>query len=354
MKNVTPIKIYIILCAIFLPSLVFGQKWVADTLVVSFGKSAIPNCTFSIGKVFDSRSGSPDFLSIFEHKKWLYFPVDQVVVVPSPLAGEFSQKFIAGSDSVPLYGVNVARFVINKKDTNRNRNLSLLATLEVYNVSNTGDSVFFGTFYYEQILKQKKKEMLSLGYEQIIDDWARRFVSDIVSVDAGLTALNPDNFYHFRRGERAVNKNLYASVEMYYGFDFYGCDAELWFSEPEDAKIFQRNSGVLRFVNYRNSQAVALGRQVKRWNYRFSNNWLFTNKVMLLLGINRWKDHQQVAHKFEEIFLFDASMSQQINYNKLDETGFVFGVGLVEDLHYVIHRKISFNIGLSFNCAYKF
>ncbi len=47
-------------------------------------------------------------------------------------------------------------------------------------------------------------------------------------------------------------------------------------------------------------------------------------------------------------------MTQQINYNPLDKKGFVFGLGLMEDAHYIIYHKIKLNVGLSLNCAYKF
>ncbi|MBN1925286.1 MAG: hypothetical protein JW798_05570, partial [Prolixibacteraceae bacterium] len=85
-----------------------------------------------------------------------------------------------------------------------------------------------------------------------------------------------------------------------------------------------------------------------------NQNWIFSNKMSLLMGINNWKDIKTVGHKLEEILLFNASMTQSINYNPFDQTGLVFGLGIMEDLHYVIYHDISFNLGISLNCAWKF
>jgi hypothetical protein len=216
------------------------------------------------------------------------------------------------------------------------------------------DTVLVGSFYYERSFSQKKKENIGVGYETLIEDWCNQFERDVQSVQNGLDQVMPDKLYYFRRGAKAIEKNFYISVDLFSGLNFRGIDGELWFSEPEGHRIFNRSSGIIRYLDYPDFQSIAIGSNVRHWNYRISDSWLFTHKMALLLGVNNWKDMKTVSHKLEEILLFDASMTQQINYNPLDKMGFVFGLGLMEDVHYIIYHKIGFNIGLSLNCAYKF
>jgi len=73
-----------------------------------------------------------------------------------------------------------------------------------------------------------------------------------------------------------------------------------------------------------------------------------------MLGINNWKDMETERHKLEEIILLNASATQKISYNKLDKTGFVLGLGLMENLTYIVYHQPELKLGLVINAAYKF
>jgi len=347
--------IFITAIVLFFPFQVFSQKWVADTIIVNFGASEkIENCSFSISEVTDKRAVYPPFISVFQQKKWLVFPVDQIVQTNDSLSVEIRNKFQSDRAYSPSYNVAISQFKINNAKSSNKRVLSLFTTLELSKSGAGGDSALIGTFYYENSFLQKKKEPLQQGYETLIERWSRQFSDDVFLVTNAPNDQISNQLYYFRKGKSAVKKNFYSSAELFGGLNFWGIDGELWFSEPEGNRIFNRGSGVIRYVNHPTFQSIAIGGNVRRWNYRVNEKWLFSNKMVLLMGVNNWKDLKTVPHKFEEIFLFNASIIQQINFNPLDKKGIVAGIGLMEDVHYIFYHPVKFNIGLSLNLAYKF
>jgi hypothetical protein len=350
------LKVFLFSAAlVVLPLFGICQKWVADTIIIRFGNSEkIDNCSFNLLNVSDLRNAFPEYISVFQHKKWLFFPVDQIVKTNQTLAQDLKDKFKPDLKVAGNYTASIHQFDIKNTATLEKRELTLFSTIELSEIDPTNDTILVGSFYYERSFSQKKKAKISLGYEKLIEEWSNQFTVDIQLVQNGLDQANADKIFYFRRGEKAVKKNFYTSVEIFAGLNFWGIDGELRFSEPEGNRKFNRRSGVIRYMNHTDFQSIAVGSNMRRWNYRISDRWLLTNKMAFLLGVNNWKDMKTASHKLEEIFLFDASMIQQINFNPLDKTGFVFGLGLMEDANYIIYHKIKFNVGLSLNCAYKF
>lgn len=309
---------------------------------------------FNLIDVKDKRKTFPEFLSVFEKKKLLIFPVDQIVKTKNSLSDNLKQKFHSDSLNVYNYIAVIHDFNIKNSRAFDKRYLSLFSTIELFRLNNLNDTSLIGTFYYDGTFKQKTKDDIKKGYEFLLQDWSEKYSTDIIAVEKGLDFVMPDKYYYFRRNQSAVSKNLYASIDLFAGLRFWGVDAELWFSNPEGSRLFNRNSGVIRYVNHAEYQSIAVGGNIKHLYYRINNLMMFENKMAMLLGVNNWKDIKTVPHKFEEIFSFNVSMSQKIFYNKLDNKGIVFGLGIMEDLSYVIYHRLKFNVGLSLCCAYKF
>jgi hypothetical protein len=349
------LKIFLLGIFLIFPSFCFCQKWVADSITIQFGKQEnIEGLSFNISEAIDHRIIFPEFISVFERKKLLFFPVDQVVKTTKPLAYHFEQKFHTDSFGVTNYITDIHDFTIKNSSSPGKRTLALFATIELSEIVNDRDTSLVGTFYYERSFSHKKKQDVTDGYEQLLEKWCQQYASDILSVEEDIDLKVPDLLYYFRRGERAVKKNFYISADLFAGLNFWGVDGELWFSEPEGNRIFNRNSTIIRYVNHPTFQAIAFGSNLRHWNYRINHNWLFTNKMAMLMGVNNWKDMDTANHKLEEILFFNGSMNQRFNFNSLDKTGVVFGIGIMEDLHYIIYHRVGFNIGASVNCAYKF
>ena len=339
---------------LMLPFVGNAQKWVADSITVELGQHPEDKLTtLSIVKADDERDIKPQIISIFEQKKALFFPVDQVVKTRKPLGVELQNKFTPDSIVADNYAIDIHNFNIVPTKSLGKRSFMLFSTIEVAKHTNQ-DSVFLGTFYYEQSFIQKAKLPIVDGYEKLLDEWMRRFTSDVLTVGSGVDVTLNQPLYRFRRGKHAVNKNFYTGAEFFAGLNFWGVDGEIWFSEPEGNMIFNRTIRLMRYVNHPDFQSIAFGNSVRLWNYRISDKWLFTHKIAFLMGINNWKDMQTVSHKLEEILLVDLSFTQRINYNRFDQKGLVFGFGLMEDAHYIIYHQPKLKVGLSLSCSYKF
>lgn len=352
-QNQAVLPALILLLILLIPFAGFSQKWVADSITIDFGSEKMSQSAILVNSVSDLREESSTFISVFEQKKALVFPVDQIVKLQRPLESEFVSRFTPDTTVNINLKVDIQRFYINQSTSLGKRNYTLFSTLEVYN-STQSDSSFLGTFYYEYFYTNKEKDSLTSGYEAIIDKWSHTFVTDVMSVSVGLDNVIGDNLYHFRRGQHAIRKNFYTEVEAFAGLNFWGIDGALWFSEPEGNRVFNRQIGIMRYVNRPTFQSIAVGRNVRMWNYRFTDKWLFTNKIAMLVGFNNWKDMDTVPHKMEEILVLNASMTQRINYNQFDKSGLVFGLGVMEDFYYVVYNKPKLSVGLTLNCAYKF
>lgn len=330
-----------------------AQKWVADTIVVELSDGNNAPAPFRLKNIVDSRGVHPAFISVYEQKKWLVFPVDQIVYISSPLSkileGRFTNDTLEGLD----FNVDIKEYCVKNNTSIGARSLSLNAVVEL-SKNNGAATSFLGTFYYSDNVKQKKRESLSDGYQALFNEWANRFTSDVIGVNNGLDELMSESYYHFRRGQPAIKKNFYVETEFFGGLNFWGIDAALWFSEPESERMFNRSTGLMRYVEHPDFRAIAFGSSIPLWNFRFTDKSLFSHKVAFLLGVNNWKDMDTVDHKLEEILYVNMSFTQRINFNQIDRSGFVFGVGLMEDIHYVVYHKPKIKIALALNLAYKF
>lgn len=88
MLNRRVIFALLVLKVIFIQQ-VKSQSYIADTIKVKF----IKNDSVCLNKpmhIIDKRSDSQKFLSVYEKKKWLFFPVDQIVELERPLSNSIS------------------------------------------------------------------------------------------------------------------------------------------------------------------------------------------------------------------------------------------------------------------------
>lgn len=330
-----------------------SQSWVADTLVFPFGIQNIENAQFSMEPGKDQRQVFSSFLSVFEKKKALFFPVDQIVRLNLPLTTSLSSKFVSQKNISYSYFPVITEFEVHQQKAGGKRRFELCSTIELWQPGQQADTLLVGTLYHEQTWLQKSKQPPEEGYLKVIDLWSNRFYSDVLAIQHQVDQFLPNELPGYRKGRSAIRKNLYLSSDWFLGTKFWGIDGEIWFSRPEIGKQFRRHSAILRYQEHADFRSVALGKQVGLFNLRLNDNWIFCNKTAFLLGFNNWKDMKTVGHKFEEVLLFNLSATQKICYNRFDKTGILFGAGLIENLHYIIHHKPALKVGAVFTVGLK-
>jgi hypothetical protein len=327
-----------------------GQSYVADTIRVKIQKNDSILFRHSL-KVVDHRIEDPRFVSVYEKKKWLFFPVDQIVTANQPVAeGLMSYQ---DKESHDKYLLDIHEYYIQQTSSLFKRNFKLNGAFELSELGNS-DTTFLGSFYYEQTLQKSKKLLDSISYSEVLSLYTNLIISDLDAVCNNATKITKSGDYHFRSGAKTAPKNLYLTTDVYHGFNFWGFDAEVYFSDPEPSDKFSRNSRMFRYLNYTNRESMALSGKVTLLNYRLSDQWLFQNKHAFLLGFNNWHDIDEAKRTFEQILLFQLTASQRICYNMLDKKGITFGIGIMEEASYIIYNKPTFNIGFVISCGYKF
>jgi len=329
----------------------FAQSYVADTLTINFSSGILKKFP-SVLKTLDFRDENPRFVSMFEKKKFLFFPVDQIVLTPKPLTCYFENNLQL--NAYPAYQLDIHDFYLHYNESWFNRSVKLNAYMGLSKIDARNDTTYLGIFYYEESKKFKKKDSIAYCYNNLWNRFASGFYSDLSVIVSDSVPNHQTTRYHFRKGQKAAKKNLYISTDVYYGYTFGGIDADIWFSEPEMAQKFKRNPRMFRYLNYGNRQSVGFSAKVSLLNYRINDSWLFQNKHGFIFGFNKWNDVDEAKRTFEELFLFQYALSQRIVYNPLNKSGFIFGVGLMEEASYIIYNDPIFSVGVLFNCAYKF
>lgn len=342
--------VIIILSLVLSCNISTGQSYVADTIRVKIQKNDNLRFRHSL-KIVDFRNEDHRFISLYEKKKWLFFPVDQIVITNQPVAeGLMSYQ---NEESDDEYLLDIHEYYIRNTSSLFKRNFKLNGAFELSELDNS-DTTLLGTFYYEQALQKSKKLTDSIGYSKALSFYTNQIINDLNTVCCDTTeVINPGD-YHFRSGAEVAHKNLYFTIDGYYGYTFWGIDAEIYFSDPEPGIKFSRKSRMFRYLNYANRESVAISSKISLFNYRLSNQWLFQNKHAFLFGFNKWHDIDEEKRTIEEIFLFQLTASQRICYNTLDRESLTFGIGLMEEASYIIYNNPTFSIGIVISCGYKF
>ena len=328
-----------------------AQSYVADTIISKISSDSV-YCFNKILYVDDSREESANFVSIYEKKKLVFFPVDQIVLLDRPLAEGF--EYHLNSTKGDAYHLDIHEFYIDNTKSLFKRSLNLNGAFQLSKIQASGDTSIMGAFYYENSAKFKKKKEIDLAYSEVISNFKSELCRDLNVVCADSFNTNDPAKNHFHSGSLVAPKSFYISSDIYYGYTFWGFDAEIYFSSPEPAQKFSRKSRMFRFLQYENRQSVAFAPKVYYWNYRITDKWLFQNKSAFLVGFNKWDDVDEESRTLEELLLFQYSMMQHITLNNIDKSGLVFGIGLIEEFSYVIYNKPMFNVGLVLHFAYKF
>ncbi|MDA3891804.1 MAG: hypothetical protein PF517_09090 [Salinivirgaceae bacterium] len=330
---------------------VSSQSFVADTVNVKF----LPDTAFSLNHTLsatDFREEEPHLISIYEKKKFLFFPVDQIVLTEKPIAKEFAYHL--SKNKGRKLQLDIHDFYVDQSNSMFNRSYNLSAAFQLSQIQTAGDTNLLGVFYYDNTTKFKKKKPVEEGYNEVINSFKSEFIGDINAVCSDTAKVFISGQNHFRKGQKVAAKNFYISSDVYYGYTFWGFDAEIYFSSPEPGQKFKRKSKMFRFLHYENRQSVAFAASVSNFNYRINEKWLFQNKTAFLLGFNKWNDIDESNRTLQELFLMQCSIMQRITMNHLDKKGFTFGFGLMEEGSFIVYNDLMFNVAVVLNCAYKF
>jgi hypothetical protein len=320
----------------------YGQKFVSDSLVVEFGKDGLQKINATIDTVIDKRNLKPNCIAITEKKKYYNVPVDYRILTSRPLYTGMKEMFLnkPGSLANANYMLEIKEFTIDTEPKFFTNSYTCNSVISVYSTGNQSNTLL-GTLVYEtQTAAKKNKKKPQTGYEKCIDSWKAGFVSDMNAIVQHLSVDSTFALKNFVKGTSGFRKNMIISSDMAIGIGSWMVDGEIMFSRPEPQPEFYRQGNIIRYRHEKKYESIEFSIANRQYNYRLNNHFVFVLKPKLFWGLNLWNNDEYSKHGFQDVFLFDFSISPNIVYNPFYKRGIVFGLGLMADATYIYSEQV--------------
>lgn len=338
-------------CVLFcLP--VHAQKFLSDTLFIDFHPDTMITIrNLHIAKVTDVRHEDPRFIRYFTRNKYLLFPVDEEVLIHRPLAKVLVP--IDSSGTAHTDSLVIRKFRVEKQNYRFSYATVLSADIALY--SHINDTVKYkGTFYYDYIYQHTgKKEPVTKVTENLLHKWHTQFKLDLLSVNAsGLQ--NEAGASNFITDPKVKSLYLNSMATVFFGINWWGVQGEMYFTRPETTSKNRVQATMVRYQDNDLYQSIAFGRKAEHLTGRLTQDLSTDADLNILLGLCRWKNIEVNKPKLYQVFDIGLSSIQSLLYNPLNKKSFLFRVGLIENLQYVIDRSPRLQVGLVVGAGYKF
>jgi hypothetical protein len=323
-----------------------GQKILPDTFYVPFRYDTLIEIQhICIREVVDKRDESPNFVRYDKKTRYLLIPVDQEVYTLKPLAEELAHGIPCDTSGRQLH-IEINKFSIEKQKGRMSSNLYLQADLAVYEY--VGDSLAYqGTFYYDYFyISHRKRENLEESTTNLLHDWHTEYKLGLMGMRSSNT--DPDNrhFSNFIADKSVRSLYVNTTVASFVGINWWGLQAEVYFARPETNKSNRYISGIVRYQNLKDYESLAIGRNSEHTIIRQNAGWTFDIDYNFLIGLCKWKDPEAYDPTLYQLFDFELSSIQSLEYNPINRKALTFRVGVIESLDYMINRTILLQAGL--------
>jgi hypothetical protein len=329
-----------------------AQKMVQDTILVPFGETNHQTIPYPLDEIKDLRPKLDQVLDIVEKNRYVFFPVDHLVVTPEPMAKNIENFFIdtlekpatrykLEIEDFRVYPVNGMLFSYHRLD----------AAIRVIQ-----DNEYKGLLLYNEELPRKifGKEKIEQSYHYALEQWQFHFISDMNRLPGYEIDNWQEGFYNFRPGQESARRYLNITTKTTRLLSGWLFDGEINFSTYEARAKKHENGNMIRFRDAEKFQSFGIGRKSEHLRIRISPRFEFDLHSIFILGINKWKDVEEANRRLEEVVLFNYTLGQEILYNPFANSGLLAGIGIVEDVHYIIHHRVQFSPGISLKIGIKF
>lgn len=327
-----------------------GQGVINDTLNIRFIPDSFIPINIKVDSVTDYRNVNPRMVSHTSKKKYLIVPIDQEICVEEPLnivlKNSLDESLTAKISDTISMGIN--QFIIDKYTGRLSNYYVLKADFELHKSSNYLGTLSYSYRYAPKVRKTSKPVIC----EELIQEWHQQFKLDLLSVNSYINDTNelrPDNFVEKKlRSHSFFNATIAAVV----GLNFWQVEGELYFLRPEIGEPQQLQSGFLRYQKLKDLEMIGFGKKMVHRRTRLTPNMLLDINTSLMLGINKWKNPEEV--KLEQILQISFSSSQAFVFENENESGLLLKFGLFENVYYIVHEPLKFQFGLYIGGGYKF
>jgi hypothetical protein len=315
-----------------------------DSLTINFGTPRVPAYGVNIDTIVDARGINSLFIGVHETTKYLYIPVDRYVAISKPLPQELKGIFSIADDDfqVDKYKLLINEFDVSIRKQFFTKKYIAHVNITLFSINKKGDHEKLGYLLYETTSSPKGfMPDAKMGYEVVLDSWKERFVADMVKLSACPQADINCRLPNLINESQSLRKNLLINIETAIWHDAWLTDGEIIFSRPESQSRFYRNAFCIRYRNEEKFQSYESSLANDQLNFRLSNNFVFTIKSKLFLGINLWSDTEYQDRGFEDVLLLDYSLGQYLLINPYYRKGITGGVGIMGSATYIYSEGFS-------------
>jgi hypothetical protein len=313
----------------------FSQKYICDSLQISFGIVSNPKTPLLIDSVIDSRdilTGTQ--IRISERKKYVYIPVDFYYVTKHPLTKEIALLFTDSLASDTAFKLVIERFELNYRESFKPVT-QLIAQIKVYSGIKSTQKKLLGTLAYEIVGDKPKKGKEQESFEILITRWVANFQTDIVKLKHGAGAQRSTGFCNYFPPDTKTGQSIYTEASVLFGIQSYIIDGDLGFYDPEATPRVFRRTSFIRYRNEKRYESIAFGSRSYHFYYRLNDKFMADVGQRVCVGLNRWKDMDTYDHKLYDIVHIDVGLKAGIYYYPFGKRSVVAGLVTTHDLIYV-------------------
>jgi len=331
-----------------------AQKFLPDTLFVEFhGDSLIDMGPVNIMEINDTRKENPNFVRFETRNKYLLIPVDYEIYTKQPLSSGIFSGISRDTSRKYNYVLDIRKFEIETKKRRFSKQVYLVADIPVYeHIDDTNH--YLGTLYYDYLyLPQAKKESPSKSTENLLTRWHTDFKIDLLTIESVSSGTTPDITPNFISDPKIKSLYLNTIGGTFIGLDWWGVQGEVYFTRPETDTRNHYASGIIRYQNNPDYESFALGKSSEHYTLRRNRNLILDADLNILLGFCKWKDIEIHNPTLYQLFDMELSSVQSIVYNPLNARGIIVRIGVIENLSYVINKKLKLQAGLFLGLGFK-
>jgi len=313
-----------------------AQKLLPDTIFVRFrSDSLIDTDRISIVEINDERDENPRFVRFGTKNKYLFFPVDYEIYTKRPLTEAIRSGISADTGRKFNYVLDIKKFEIETKKQRFSRSVYLVADIPVFKYA-ADTNLYLGTLYYDYLyLPEVKKESPAVSTENLLSKWHTDFKIDLLTLNSVSIGASDEITPNFIDDPKVRSLYLNALGGTFIGYNWWGIQGEVYFTRPETNIKNRYTAGILRYQDNPDYESFAIGKNSEHYTLRKNRN------LMLDADLN--------------ILLFDVEVSsvQSILYNPLNSSGITARIGLIENISYIIDKKLKVQAGLFMGIGFK-
>lgn len=343
------LKIKFLFPLLLVYNVIFCQDIITDTLFVDFNTDSLISNNYLLDTIVDNRNVHSRVVSFSQTKKYILIPVDQEICLKKPLYSYLTDHQTEFSkDTLQL---RIDYFIIEKYKGRFFSQYQLLADFPVYKLFN-GSPKFMGTLVYKYEFQPENKRTKKYEViEELLPQWHRQFKIDMLAVNNYFNSNNnkPDVLI-----EKSLKKPYFLNISSggVIGYNFWQIEAELYLTRPETSGSRWFQSRVIRYQHTNNFESIGYGSKSEHFNYRFHDNWQFDISSNFLLGFLKWKNPEEI--KLYQLIQLSVSSNQSLIYNKKNQAGFIYKMGLFQNVYYIAEHNPGIQIGVYFATGYSF